>query len=92
MKLIRLCLFKIFRALCWAHLEEFPRLDMEDTCFGSKNVKIPPTMNDNFADLLAVAQGRVDGNSPKNHEKVVIHEKLSSENPTFAELTNFIFR
>lgn len=65
---------------------------MEETCFGSKYVKIPPTMNDKFTDLLAIAQGRVDENSPKNHEKVVIHEKLSSENPTFAELTNFIFR
>ncbi|KAL7022766.1 hypothetical protein ACKWTF_012376 [Chironomus riparius] len=79
-------------ALCWAYLEEFPRLEMEDTCFGSKHVKIPPTMNDKFADLLAIAQGRVDENSPKNHEKVVIHEKLNSENPTFAELTNFVFR
>lgn len=49
-------------------------------------------MNDKFADLLAIAQGRVDENSPKNHEKVVIHEKLNSENPTFAELTNFVFR
>lgn len=84
--------FLLHRTLCWANLQEFPNVDIEGSCFGSKHVKVPSTMNDKFTDLLAIAQGRIDKKTPKNHDKIVIHDKFSKDNPTWGEVTNFVFR
>lgn len=60
----------------------FPETDPEQTCFGSKHVKIPPTMNDKYADLMAIVQAR---SIPANYAKIIVNEELSKVNPTLGE-------
>jgi hypothetical protein len=56
-------------------------MDPEESCFGSKHLKLPSTMNDKYNDLSAIVR-----KIPKKYAEVIVKEEIRRENPTIGEL------
>lgn len=53
---------------------------------------IPPTMNDIYADLMALVLGRRSDKTPTGFEKVIIKTEHDDSNPSLADLMDVKLR